>query len=714
MLHTDDPGFLPAILPKLCVLLHVKEGRTLCKNGLQQCSPIQLMPSLSSLKHKYLLVFKTSQLFKTDHADKLMGIIYQVIDDGCEDVINAWYPAFCIGLRAMNWSTFTEKLLPKVVKLAGLESTYVSRTAAANIVTAASIIAAEKRVLEKFLLHPYMELCQDSDVIIRKTALSNLKLIFQKVEPSEVERLFFAELLIHLADPNPWIRYIILDVILSFHKLFSTHCLSSEFVPLLVKEFENGWKDSDNWLLQNCGLAVNFLLERNLLQEEYVPVITKFFNKAFNLEELEIKAIGLRNIAPIIDMCLGRDPESTKYSKSLNELAIGPLYQHCILQSLPDIVKAHYKHKKMPLIRPMLTALMQNDDPCFTISLFRTLVKIISKVLSDDEDSEDKKGPGLRSEVFKGQVLDWIKEKWKNAKSSRRRDLSVLIELIPQCQECFPVTEYNDYFINEMVGIIKTGNKVEKKLASVSFCLLYFKNYLSESRNAAMGRILEMADAFTCFERMAVLCFIEVAITYFSRKFLAQNGIVKTYLSLAEDKVANIRIKFVSMGLKISKILSQEEHKSQLFSALTLLQNDMDKDVRKFAKDTYNQLKKDNAKANSKISEDDDQVKEKREQDLLKREKEVIKSVIKKCIGGRDKKTSRRRKEENGISIRGQPRRLEKSKETTARERSSQAEEEKLGKGHKGWFVEFSLAQEWRLQEAESVRKSFSQQAQAT
>ncbi len=178
----------------------------------------------------------------------------------------------------MDWPAFSERLLPRVLKQAGLGYTSVTRNAAAQIVTAAAIVACERKVLEKTLLRPYLELCQDSDVTIRKTTLNNLKLIFQKVEPSDVEGLFFGELVTHLTDPNVAIRYIVLDVVLSYHKLFSTSCLLKDFVPPLIKEFELGWKDADNWLLQNCALAVNFLLERDLLSDEHIPIITKFFD----------------------------------------------------------------------------------------------------------------------------------------------------------------------------------------------------------------------------------------------------------------------------------------------------------------------------------------------------------------------------------------------------------------------------------------------------
>lgn len=93
----------------------------------------------------------------------------------------------------MNWKIFLSKTLPKIIKMAGLGQTCVSRYAASQMVTAAAIIAAEKKSLEGSILQAYNDFCQDSNTAIRKKALSNWKLLFHKLNPSEVEYLFFSE-----------------------------------------------------------------------------------------------------------------------------------------------------------------------------------------------------------------------------------------------------------------------------------------------------------------------------------------------------------------------------------------------------------------------------------------------------------------------------------------------------------------------------------------
>ena len=255
---------------------------------------------------------------------------------------------------------------------------------------------------------------------------------------------------------------------------------------------------------------------------------------------------------------------------------------------------------------------MLQEDRDFFIALLKSFPKVLPKLFSEEKKDES-------DETFRKYVNDWIMDRWRSlVKTPTQRHLCDFIETIPQFQEYFPVPDYNDFFIGELASLIKTGSKEVKKLASISYCELYLKNYLSATRSGTLGKILSLSKSTTCFERLAALGFVEVAMTYFSRRFLAEEGIVKAYLSLGEDKIANVRIKFVVLSPKMNKLIVQEELRSQLMMVLTLHQNDMDKDVRKLAKDAYQSIKQQG------IVNEDDSMKEKREQDLIKKEKEVL------------------------------------------------------------------------------------------
>ncbi len=269
------------------------------------------------------------------------------------------------------------------------------------------------------------------------------------------------------------------------------------------------------------------------------------------------------------------------------------------------------------MLQPVVCGLMLQEDRGFVLAFFRCVTKVCSRLFDREEPDEERKVSG----TFRSRVMEWIKERWRVVREVGRRDMCNFIEVIPQCQDSFPIMEYNDFFLNEMASIIKSGSKEAKRLASVAFCTLFLKNYLSASRSAALGKVLCMAKSDTCFERLGLLTFVEVALQNFSRRFLSDQGILKVYLSMGEDKVANVRIKFASMSLKVNKAISREEDRKQLRLLLSLHENDLDKDVRRLSKETSQALKQ--ALPLPKAEETDNAARERRELDLVAQEKMV-------------------------------------------------------------------------------------------
>jgi hypothetical protein len=510
----------------------------------------------------------------------------------------------------MNWQLFKEKFVPRILKMAGLDSTYVNRNAAGNILAAAVTFSAEKGVPEKLVLKPYMELCLDSSVGIRKLALTNLKFIIEKTLISEVERIFFNDLLVHLKDPNPSIRALVFDLIIKFEDRFSDLVLKNELVPLLDTEFANGWKDTDNWLLQHCGLVVNFLLKRHLLAKERVINISKYFEQALNSTEMHLNLISITNIVPMIEMNLWHKLETSRYTKTLHEFGLGPLYHQHILGVLPELIRVHFEYKKMNLVRSILIAFMQNEDQDFAVSLISCFTGLITKILHKHEGDKE-----VIDEFFRKQLLKWIKGVWIMSKTGPRKHVYALIELIPSFQDSFNGKEYNEYFLQEMVEVIRSGNKVEQKLASNTFCLLYLKNYHAEVRNAALEQLIKLAQENSCLRRQAVLSFISVALDHFSVKLLVQSKLITAYLTLGRDKVVNVRIQFTMIAKKAINVLDNDT-KSLLKSMLIVLQNDKAKDVKILARQAL--------KKPLKRNEEVEIVRQQREQELIKHEQVVL------------------------------------------------------------------------------------------
>jgi hypothetical protein len=45
-----------------------------------------------------------------------------------------------------------------------------------------------------------------------------------------------------------------------------------------MKEFENGWHNSDNWLLNNFDMVADFLIKRNLLTKSHAELMLNFYD----------------------------------------------------------------------------------------------------------------------------------------------------------------------------------------------------------------------------------------------------------------------------------------------------------------------------------------------------------------------------------------------------------------------------------------------------
>lgn len=143
-----------------------------------------------------------------------------------------------------------------------------------------------------------------------------------------------------------------MEIILGSHKLFSTQNLQQELVPLIMQEFEEGWEDADNWLLQNCGMVIKFLLERALLHSDYISIIHVFFDvfhiiihhlkKAFFSENQEIIKLCIRNLCSMIHMYFQNETE-VNYDAVLTDLAVNPIYQQTVASSFNDVTIQYLK-----------------------------------------------------------------------------------------------------------------------------------------------------------------------------------------------------------------------------------------------------------------------------------------------------------------------------------------------------------------------------------
>ena len=93
------------------------------------------------------------------------------------------------------WKVFVEKYLPSILKMGSLSHTPVTRHAACQIIIAATNFATGKKCLSENLMTPYLELCQDTDMVIRSTTLKNVQKLIKVLDAPTVEEQIYPEVL---------------------------------------------------------------------------------------------------------------------------------------------------------------------------------------------------------------------------------------------------------------------------------------------------------------------------------------------------------------------------------------------------------------------------------------------------------------------------------------------------------------------------------------
>lgn len=197
----------------------------------------------------------------------------------------------------------------------------------------------------------------------------------------------------------------------------------------------------------------------------------------------------------------------------------------------------------------------------------------------DPEDFTEE----VNDNQFRTQMLSKVKELWNTFKKGAWRDQACIIPVISGIQSPFAVEEYNNYYLDELQEVAKNGNRETKKLSLKAICELLIENYITDKRTHVLKNLIEMAKAKDFYTRFQFLVFCEIAIDYFSFQMLNELGIFKLYLDLAEDKISNIRLKFVKITLNIWKICDKGVRNSISAKLNIIYKADKNREVRYLA-----------------------------------------------------------------------------------------------------------------------------------
>lgn len=246
-------------------------------------------------------------------------------------------------------------------------------------------------------------------------------------------------------------------------------------------------------------------------------------------------------------------------------------------------------------------SLLKVKDIAIMVNFIETFPKFIHIILTSSYNGDQLES----QEDLSNKISEIIKETWNNVKKNSWRSCCKIMAVIFPIQKYFSPQDFNEFFLKEAVETIKEGNNQTRKSASKLFCDLLLHNYHSSTRTAFMSTVIALSTSASCYERIGYTYFVEIAVRCFSREFLANNQLLEHFLELSNDKITNLRLRFINAS---QSLYFNVENKWQglLMERLNNQQNDKDKEIKKKANKTVAILKSlavDNDKRQTELDE---------------------------------------------------------------------------------------------------------------
>jgi hypothetical protein len=273
------------------------------------------------------------------------------------------------------------------------------------------------------------------------------------------------------------------------------------------------------------------------------------------------------------------------------------------------MVTIFHKHNRTRHVRPVVTRLLAVQDPPLLLLLLQKLPDLLPLLYNQPSDFDPE---------FRKALLTRVKEAWTSFKKASWRRFQELLSIIPSFQAYFDLDEYNEYFLDEIVDVIKTGNNQIQTLASKICSDLLLQNYHSHRRGECVGRLVGLAKSRSCYERLSYLAFSVCAIRSMPLTILKRTQIIEMMLTLAADPIANLRFRFIKAAMQILPRALQHVQRC-LVEKLRDLCGDKNAEVRKQALKVVPQVQRlieENSKCEDDITEQEEQ-KVAREQELM-------------------------------------------------------------------------------------------------
>ena len=321
---------------------------------------------------------------------------------------------------------------------------------------------------------------------------------------------------------------------------------------------------------------------------------------------------ALRHIHAMTDLYFTRGINA-KYENHINFFAQEEEYQPVLAECLPNIVKAFGKHGKGDRVRPALYEILKTKNLSWSLQLIKAFPEMIPLLFPHGRDENE----------FADKFIVTIKELWVIFKGCSWRYMAELIKVLPVLQPLFSQCAFNEYFLGELVTLIKIGNLQIKASASEAFCQLLRCNKCSKRRETYIESMMNLKLSPSCYERIGFAEFCKAAVSNFSQSFLKRNSVISSIATLGNDKVSSVRIRMIKLTTQIIHKLDKSLQEILETKIKDMLTSDPNKDVKNEARNACKTICV-TLKNNEKYQEEVKRI----DSELKKEENDIIENVI--------------------------------------------------------------------------------------
>eukprot|EP00826_Nyctotherus_ovalis_P051262 TRINITY_DN6397_c0_g1_i4.p1 TRINITY_DN6397_c0_g1~~TRINITY_DN6397_c0_g1_i4.p1 ORF type:complete len:273 (-),score=89.35 TRINITY_DN6397_c0_g1_i4:53-871(-) len=239
----------------------------------------------------------------------------------------------------------------------------------------------------------------------------------------------------------------------------------------------------------------------------------------------------------------------------------------------PEVAQVFGKHDRGALVRPAFLVAFTSDLKESYKVVLEHLPQILPLLVPRNGNSPDD----LK---FKEAVMKQLKKWWQEENSWR--DLTLLMDVVGQIQEYFPVTPHSNFYLDEFFKRLTQGNREVQTAAVKAICLLLVTNHTPSKREDALNKLNKLCTG-NYYDRRKYLMFCSAAVECLAPSVLTGMKVYKQFIKLAEDRVANIRLGYVRTAMKIWVYAGDETVRGEIMGSLEKLREDSNNEVKNYA-----------------------------------------------------------------------------------------------------------------------------------